>query len=553
MVRLRTPSETQFRYNELAFGPRFGSKIFCQVGPQIQSPEETTMSSISPERTALNFDASPTLLKNLTVPQLVEEAIRNGEGELAANGALVARTGKYTGRTPKDKAVVKESGSEQNIWWDNNAPMSQETFDHLKARANEAIRTKKLYQVDTFGGADPKHRIAVRFIVENAYHALFIRTLLIRPTPAELAEFRPDWTVVDLCRVSLDPAVDGTRGDASIALNFAEKLVLIFGTQYAGEMKKAVFTILNYLLPLQGILSMHCSANIGKGGDTCLFFGLSGTGKTTLSADPERHLIGDDEHGWTDEGVFNFEGGCYAKCIKLSQEGEPQIWNAIKFGSVLENVNMDVDRIPDYDDVSLTENTRCAYPIEYIDGAVIPSLGGHPKNIVFLTCDAFGVLPPISRLTPEQAMFHFLNGYTAKVAGTEAGVTEPTVTFSTCFGAPFLPLRPKAYADLLGKKIEKHNANVWLLNTGWTGGAYGTGSRMKLGYTRAMINAALKGELDHVKFENDPIFGLSVPTECPGVPSEILMPRNTWADKDAYDWKAHELATMFQENFKKFA
>lgn len=511
------------------------------------------MSSISPERTSLNFDSAPEILKNLTVPELIEEAIRNGEGEFAANGALVARTGKYTGRTPKDKATVKEPTSEANIWWENNAPMSEATFEHLKSKAHEAFRTKKLYQVDTFGGADPKHRIAVRFIVENAYHALFIKTLLIRPTSEELMVFKPDWTVVDLCRVSLDPATDGTRGDASIALNFAEKLVLIFGTQYAGEMKKSVFTILNYLLPLQGILSMHCSANIGKEGDTCLFFGLSGTGKTTLSADPARHLIGDDEHGWTDTGVFNFEGGCYAKCIKLSEEGEPQIWNAIKFGSVLENVNMDVDRIPDYDDASLTENTRCAYPIEYIEGAVIPSIGGHPKNIVFLTCDAFGVLPPISRLTPEQAMFHFLNGYTAKVAGTEAGITEPTVTFSTCFGAPFLPLRPRVYADLLGKKIEQHKSHVWLLNTGWTGGSYGVGSRMKLGYTRAMINAALSGELNDVPYVTDPVFGLSVPTQCPGVPSEVLIPRNTWQDQEAYDKKAAELAAMFEENFKKFA
>jgi len=510
------------------------------------------MSSVTPERTSVDFATATSILKNLTVPQLVEEAIRNEEGELAANGALVARTGKYTGRTPKDKATVRESTSEGNIWWENNAEISQETFDHLKTRASEEIRNKRLYQVDAFGGADPKNRIPVRVYVENAYHALFIRTLLIRPTETELQNFVPEWTIIDLCRVSLDPAKDGTRGDAAIALNFAEKLVLIFGTQYAGEMKKSVFTILNYILPLKGVLSMHCSANIGQAGDTCLFFGLSGTGKTTLSADPKRHLIGDDEHGWTEDGVFNFEGGCYAKCIKLSQEGEPQIWNAIRFGSVLENVVMDEKRIPDYNDSSLTENTRCAYPLDFIENAVIPSVGGHPQNIIFLTCDAFGVLPPISKLTPEQAMFHFLNGYTAKVAGTEAGVTDPTVTFSTCFGAPFLPLRPKVYADLLGKKISQHGSRVWLLNTGWTGGPYGVGSRMKLAYTRAMIDAALGGAFDSVRFEEDPIFGLNVPTECPGVPSELLMPRNTWADKDAYDKKARELEQMFEQNYSKF-
>ncbi|MBX7134611.1 MAG: phosphoenolpyruvate carboxykinase (ATP) [Fimbriimonadaceae bacterium] len=499
----------------------------------------------------VEIDGAGQVLRNLPIAELVEHAVKSGD-QLSATGALVARTGKYTGRTPKDKHTVREPGCEEKVWWENNNAMSPETFAKLVQKANDYIKGKKLYVIDTYGGADPKYRIAARFIVTRPYHALFIKQLLIRPTAEELATYKPEWTIVDLGELSCDPAADGTKGDAVIALNFAEKMVLIMGTQYAGEMKKSVFTILNYLLPLQGVLSMHCSANIGKSGDTALFFGLSGTGKTTLSADPHRHLIGDDEHGWSDEGVFNFEGGCYAKCIKLSEEGEPQIWNAVKFGSVLENVIMDANHVPDYDDCSLTENTRCAYPIEYIEGAVHPSVGGHPKNIVFLTCDAFGVLPPISRLTPEQAMFHFLNGYTAKVAGTEAGVTEPQTTFSTCFGAPFLPLPPKVYAKLLGEKIAQHGSHVWLLNTGWTGGPYGVGHRMKLSYTRAMIHAAFSGELDKVEFVTDPVFGLSIPTSCPHVPSEVLNPRDTWADKDAYDKKANELFAMFQENYKKF-
>lgn len=509
------------------------------------------MSSVAQKPAPIALESLSAIHKNLSIAELVERAVRSGD-KLAANGALVAYTGKYTGRTPKDKHTVREPGSEANIWWENNAEMSPEVFAKLKEKANAYIQGKELFQIDTYGGADPKHRIAARFLVERPYHALFIKQLLIRPSAEELATYDPEWTIVDLADLSCDPAVDGTRGDAVIALNFAEKTVLIFGTQYAGEMKKSVFTILNYLLPLQGIMSMHCSANIGQNGDTALFFGLSGTGKTTLSADPNRNLIGDDEHGWTDEGVFNFEGGCYAKCIRLSAEGEPQIWNAIRFGSVLENVILNDQHVPNYDDGKLTENTRCAYPIEYIEGAVIPSMGGHPENIVFLTADAFGVLPPISRLTPEQAMFHFLNGYTAKVAGTETGVTEPQVTFSTCFGAPFLPLRPMAYAKLLGEKIARHGCRVWLLNTGWTGGPYGVGSRIKLRYTRAMLAAAFSGELDNVEYVTDPFFGVSVPTSCPDVPSEVLQPRGTWPDKEAYDKKATELAEMFTNNYKKF-
>ena len=375
---------------------------------------------------------------------------------------------------------------------------------------------------------------------------------MIRPTANELDNFEPDWTVIDVSEMKADPAVDGTLDEAFILLNFSQKLVMVGGTQYAGEMKKSIFTILNYLLPLQGVLSMHCSANIGDKGDTALFFGLSGTGKTTLSADPDRRLIGDDEHGRSDDGIFNFEGGCYAKCIKLSEEAEPQIWSAIRFGSVLENVVLDENRVPDYNDSSITENTRVSYPVEFIDGAVIPSVGGHPKNICFLTADAFGVLPPISLLTEEQAMEQFLLGYTAKVAGTEAGVKEPTATLSTCFGAPFLPLRPNVYAEMLGEKIRMHGAKVWLVNTGWTGGPYGIGKRMNIHHTRAMVKAALNGDLDGVEFAPNAVFGFAVPQSCPGVPSEVLNPRETWADKSAYDQKAAELKKMFDDKVATF-
>lgn len=511
------------------------------------------MAATTSDSTGFNVEAAKHVFRNLSTPELIEHAIRHGEGVLSADGALVAYTGKYTGRTPKDKRTVREPGSEGNIWWDNNTAMEAEEFAALKEKANAALATKeRVYVVDAFGGADPAHRISVRVITENAYHAQFIKTMLIRPSAAELASFTPEWTIVNLATESYVRDVNGETRDAVIALNFASKEVLIIGTMYAGEMKKSVFTILNYLLPLKGVMSMHCSANIGKDGDTALFFGLSGTGKTTLSADPDRYLIGDDEHGWTETGVFNFEGGCYAKTIKLSKEGEPEIWNAIKYGSVLENVVLDDARVPNYDDTSLTENTRCAYPLDFIPGAVSPSLGGHPKNIFFLTCDAYGVLPPISKLTPEQAMTHFLNGYTAKVAGTEAGITEPQTTFSTCFGAPFLPLHPSKYAELLAKKMKETGANVWLVNTGWTGGAYGTGKRMSLKHTRALLNAALDGSLAAGSFETDPVFGLAVPTACEGVPSEILNPRNTWADKGAYDAAAAKLKNLFDENSKKF-
>jgi phosphoenolpyruvate carboxykinase (ATP) len=505
------------------------------------------------ESNVIDFSRSPEVFRNLPVAELVEHAIRNGEAVLASNGAVVSRTGKYTGRTPKDKYIVREPESEENIWWENNQPMEPHIFAKLREKVREHMATRKLYVVDAFGGTDPTYRIKVRVITEKAWHALFIKTLLVRPTQEELKDFAPDWTIVNACTLTADPEADGTRGEAAISLNFADRQVLIMGTQYAGEMKKSVFTILNYLLPLKGVLSMHCSANVGPDGDTALFFGLSGTGKTTLSADPSRRLIGDDEHGWTEDAVFNFEGGCYAKCIRLSKEGEPQIYDAIRFGSVLENVILDDLRNPDYNDDSITENTRCAYPVEYISNFVPGGRGGVPKNIAFLTCDAYGVLPPISKLTADQALYHFLNGYTAKVAGTEAGITEPTLTFSTCFGAPFLPLRPKVYADLLGQKLKEHDTQVWLINTGWTGGPFGVGSRMKLPFTRAMINAAFAGELDTAQFVTDPIFGLQIPTAVPNVPAEVLIPRNAWSNPEEYDVKANELKSRFEENFKRFA
>jgi phosphoenolpyruvate carboxykinase (ATP) len=490
---------------------------------------------------------------NPSVDTLIQHATERDGCVLAANGAIVAYSGKYTGRTPKDKHTVREPGSEGDIWWENNEAMSLETFERIREKIVRYAESRPLYVIDTFAGADPKNRISVRFIVERPYHALFIKQLLIRPSEEELKTFEPQWHVVDMGPLSMDPAEDETKGDAVIALNFADRQVLIAGTQYAGEMKKSVFTIMNYLLPKAGVLSMHCSANVGREGDVALFFGLSGTGKTTLSADPERGLIGDDEHGWTDEGIFNVEGGCYAKCINLTREGEPQIFDAIRKGAVLENVRLKEDGTPDFDDATITENTRAAYPIENIDNAVLPSAAGHPQNIVFLTADALGVLPPIARLTPEQAMYFFLNGYTAKVAGTEAGVTEPKTVFSTCFGAPFLPLPPKAYADLLGQKIERHGAKVWLVNTGWTGGPYGVGHRMKLSHTRALLRAAFNGDLDAVPYAIDPIFGLHVPQSCPGVPNDVLNPRDTWEDKAAYDAKAEELKAQFEENYKKFS
>ncbi|HEX8230336.1 MAG TPA: phosphoenolpyruvate carboxykinase [Chloroflexia bacterium] len=495
---------------------------------------------------------------NLTSAHLVEEAIRNNEGSLAAEGPLVVSTGQYTGRSPKDKFVVQEPSSQDNIAWGAvNQPLSEEKFDAIRERLMVHIRDKamKLYVQDVYVGADPNYRLKVRIYTQFAWSNLFARNLFIRPTEAERVGFEPDFTVVDVPSFHANPAEEGTRTETFIALNLAQRLVLIGGTEYGGEIKKSMFTVMNYVLPVNGVLSMHCSANIGRNGDTALFFGLSGTGKTTLSADPNRTLIGDDEHGWSDTGVFNFEGGCYAKVIKLSQKAEPDIWAAShRFGTLLENVVMHPEtRELNLESAEKTENTRSAYPIHFIPNASPTGTGAHPKNIMMLTADAFGVMPPIARLTPEQAMYYFLSGYTAKLAGTERGVTEPEPNFSACFGSPFLPLPPMTYARLLGEKIRQHGADVWLVNTGWSGGAYGKGKRMSIAHTRAMVSAALDGSLAQVPTVTDPIFGLQVPTSCPGVPSEVLTPRNTWQDKDAYDQAARNLAQRFKDNFNKFA
>jgi phosphoenolpyruvate carboxykinase (ATP) len=492
---------------------------------------------------------------NLGPAELYEHAIRRNEGALAAGGPLVCRTGAHTGRSPNDKFFVKESSSDAHIHWGKvNKPIAEEHFAALKRDMLAHIADRELYVQDLFAGADPAYRLSVRFIHELAWQNLFVRNLFIVPDAGDRADFDPQFTVITAPSFHADPARHGTRADVAIVANLATREVLIAGTSYAGENKKAIFTILNYLLPLQGVLSMHCSANIGKGGDTALFFGLSGTGKTTLSSDPQRQLIGDDEHGWSDQGVFNFEGGCYAKMIRLSADAEPQIFATTRrFGTVLENVVLDPStRELDFDDASLTENTRGAYPIEFIDNAVPSGMGGHPANIVMLTADAFGVLPPIARLSPEGAMYHFLSGYTAKVAGTEKGVKDPSATFSTCFGAPFLPLNPNVYARGLGERIARHRARVWLVNTGWTGGAFGVGSRMKIAHTRAMITAALSGALDQVAYHRHPVFNLDMPANCPGVPADVLDPRSTWSDKAAYDAQASKLAAMFVENFRTF-
>ena len=492
--------------------------------------------------------------RNLHSGLLVEHAVRRGEGLLADNGALVAYTGKYTGRTPKDKFTVKDAVTTELVnWGDVNLAFAPEKFDALFERVVASLGDKELFVQDLYAGADAKYRLPIRVINEYAWHNLFVRALFVRPNSEELKTHRAEFTIVAAPEFQADPQRDGTRSEAFIVVSFTRKIVLIGGTKYAGEMKKSIFGVMNFLLPQNNVFPMHCSANVGKNGETALFFGLSGTGKTTLSADPARALIGDDEHGWSATGIFNFEGGCYAKCIKLSKENEPQIWNAIRFGSVLENVTLDPEtHVPDYNDDSRTENTRCAYPVDYIDGAVIPGMGGHPKNVIFLTADAFGVLPPISKLSTDQAMYHFLSGYTAKVAGTEAGVKEPQPNFSTCFGSPFLPLRPRVYAEMLGRRMKEHGSQCWLVNTGWFGGAYGVGSRMKLPYTRAMVNAAIEGGLKNVEFETDPAFGLTIPKSAPGVPAEFLRARDAWKDKAAYDKSAADLAARFAKNFEKF-
>jgi phosphoenolpyruvate carboxykinase (ATP) len=492
---------------------------------------------------------------NLGTAQLLEHAIRRHEGLLASGGAFVVRTGQFTGRSPRDKFVVRDETTDGAVnWGPVNQALSEDRFDRLYTKMMAFLQGQELYVQDCFAGADPAYTLPIRVITQYAWHNLFARQLFIRPDPSQTDRHIPEFTLIFIPRFHAQPEEDGTNSENCIVINFKRRLVLIAGTSYAGEMKKSVFTILNYLLPARGVFPMHCSANMSAGGSVALFFGLSGTGKTTLSADATRRLIGDDEHGWSDRGVFNFEGGCYAKVIRLSRKNEPQIWNAIRFGTVLENVAIDSDRrLLDYDSDEVTENTRAAYPLRFIENAVTPSVGGHPRHVVFLTADAFGVLPPIARLTPEQAMYHFLSGYTAKVAGTERGLgKEPQATFSACFGAPFLPRHPSVYASMLGENMRRHEVSCWLVNTGWTGGPYGVGERMKLPYTRAMLNAALEGELDSARFEPHPVFRVMVPQDAPGIPAEILDARGMWRDKAAYDRAAVDLARRFNENFAKF-
>ncbi|MDJ0625208.1 MAG: phosphoenolpyruvate carboxykinase (ATP) [Candidatus Caenarcaniphilales bacterium] len=501
-----------------------------------------------------------TIYRNASAAFLYEKALKEPtltkNSTIASSGALIAYSGRKTGRSPQDKRVVEEETSKNNVWWGKvNIPLSEESFGtNLEIAKNFLGTREQLYVVDGYAGWSLKTRIKCRIICARPYHALFMNNMLIRPTEDELKDFGdPEWVVYNAGQCPSVTHVAGVTSHASVDLNIKSKEFVILGTEYAGEMKKGIFSVMNYILPLKNILSMHCSANEGENGDIALFFGLSGTGKTTLSADPERKLIGDDEHGWDEEGIFNFEGGCYAKAIKLRQETEPEIWNAIQFGSVLENVVFDeYSKKVDYDDVSITENTRVSYPIEYIDNAKIPCVGKHPKNVIFLTCDAYGVLPPISKLNPEQAMYHYISGYTAKVAGTEVGVTEPEATFSACFGAAFLVWHPMKYAEILREKMKKHNVNVWLVNTGWSGGSYGVGNRFSLKYTRAIITAALNGSLDKVDYVEDPVFGFQVPTHCPNVPEEILIPKKTWQDKSAYDETLQKLAIQFNKNFEQF-
>ncbi|MEO0679759.1 MAG: phosphoenolpyruvate carboxykinase [Pseudomonadota bacterium] len=493
---------------------------------------------------------------NLQEAALMQAAVTRGEGEIGAGGALLTSTGKHTGRSPQDKFVVREPGVESHIWWDNNKPMEPEAFERLRADMVEHLKGGELFVQDLYGGADPSYRLNVRVCTELAWHSLFIRHLLRRPEVEELAGFDPEFTILNCPSFNADPSRHGCRSETVIAISFERKMILIAGTSYAGENKKSVFSVLNYLLPEKGVMPMHCSANhaVGEAGDAAIFFGLSGTGKTTLSADPERMLVGDDEHGWTDDGIFNFEGGCYAKTINLSAEAEPEIFATTgMFATVIENmVYDDHSKALDFEDDSLTPNMRCAYPLHYISNASDTGLAGAPKNVVMLTCDAFGVLPPIARLTPAQAMYHFLSGFTSKVAGTEKGVTEPTPTFSTCFGAPFMPRRPEVYGALLRDKIAATGAACWLVNTGWTGGAYGTGSRMPIKATRALLTAALDGSLNQAEFRKDPNFGFEVPVSVPGVDDALLDPRGTWSDAAGYDAQAGKLVSMFAENFSQY-
>ncbi len=493
---------------------------------------------------------------NLTPAELTEEAIKNGEGTITDTGALMCDTGEFTGRAPKDKFVVNDDKTRDTVWWgDINFPISPENFDKIYERLIAHLDGKKLYARDAYAGVDPRYRLNLRVVNTLAWHNLFCSNMFLRPSRDEIIDFDPTFTIINAPDFYADPENDGTRQGNFAIVNFTRKMIIIGGTAYAGEMKKGIFSVLNYTLPEDhNVLPMHCSSNVGENEDTAIFFGLSGTGKTTLSADPARGLIGDDEHGWTDNGVFNFEGGCYAKAIDLTRENEPQIFDAIKFGAIVENTRyIPGTRTVDYSNTTVTENTRTAYPIHHIDNAIVPSMGEIPKNIFFLTCDAYGVLPPISKLNKEQAMYHFISGYTAKVAGTEAGITEPQTVFSACFGAPFLPLHPTRYAEMLGKKMTENQVIIWLINTGWSGGPYGIGDRMKLKYTRAMITAALEGQFDNLEFTKHETFGVDIPVSCPNVPDEVLDPKNTWSDKLAYDNKAKELALEFIKNFEKYS
>lgn len=493
---------------------------------------------------------------NLSPSELVEDTILNGQGMLTDTGALAIETGEFTGRSPEDRFIVCDAKTENVVWWGKvNKKFETEKFNALYNRMKAYVNGRDLYVRDAYACADDEYRLNIRVVTETPWANMFAYNMFLRPTDAELETFKPEWHIVCVPEFMADPAIDGTRQHNFAILNFTEKMIIIGGTGYTGEIKKGIFSVLNYVLPHErNVLSMHCSANVGHDGDSAVFFGLSGTGKTTLSSDENRRLVGDDEHGWSDKGVFNFEGGCYAKTIDLSAEKEPQIYNAIKFGAILENIGFaDDSSTPDYTDASITQNTRVSYPIHFIDNIMVPSKAGMPKNIFFLTADAFGVLPPISKLTAGQAMYHFISGYTAKVAGTEAGVTEPQTVFSACFGAPFLPLHPARYAEMLGKKMAENNVKVWLINTGWSGGSYGVGSRISLKFTRAMITSALEGKLDNVDYTTHEIFGLAMPNVCENVPSEILHPKNTWSDKNAYDDKASSLAQKFITNFEQYA
>ena len=519
------------------------------------------MADISPLRDAAplagtGVRVAAELHANLTAPALVAHSLRKGESRLSVDGALIVRTGVHTGRSVGDKFIVDEPETTGDVWWGKiNQRLPREKFEVLKGRVQAYLQGRELFTQDLYAGADPAHRIRIRLVTTGAWHALFARNMFIRPKAEELAGFVPDYVIIHAPFFEADPEIDGVKSSSAVVLSFAEKTILIAGTQYAGEIKKSIFTVMNWILPASGMLPMHCSANIGPGEDAAVFFGLSGTGKTTLSSDPARRLIGDDEHGWGAQGVFNFEGGCYAKVIDLSQKSEPEIWAAShRFGTVLENVVADPQGRLDLTDQTFTENTRSCYPVEYIPNVELSGRGAQPKNVVMLTADAFGVLPPISRLTPEQAMYHYLSGYTARVAGTEKGMgSEPQATFSTCYGAPFLPRHPQVYGKLLQALIKEHKVSCWLVNTGWTGGAYGVGKRMSIAHTRTLLNAALAGELDNASYRTDPFFGLAIPEHVNGVPDEVLDPRSAWADKAAYDEAAKNLVIRFVENFASFA